>query len=156
MRVVIAAVLATCISPVVSAQRNPAAEAARSWRKQHESAILREFVSLLSIPNTPRDNNGIEKNAGLIVELLGKRGVRSRLLRVPGGSPVVYGDLPTPGATRTIVFYAHYDGAPLDPKEWTTPPYEPILRDGRLEDAAKLLGLSRKGLYLKRQRLGLE
>jgi transcriptional regulator of acetoin/glycerol metabolism len=27
---------------------------------------------------------------------------------------------------------------------------------GRLEDAARLLGLSRKGLYLKRQRLGLE
>ena len=27
---------------------------------------------------------------------------------------------------------------------------------GRLEEAARLLGLSRKGLYLKRQRLGLE
>jgi DNA-binding NtrC family response regulator len=30
------------------------------------------------------------------------------------------------------------------------------LCDGRLEDAARLLGLSRKGLYLKRQRLNLE
>jgi DNA-binding NtrC family response regulator len=29
------------------------------------------------------------------------------------------------------------------------------LTDGRLDDAAKMLGLSRKGLYLKRQRLGL-
>ncbi len=28
--------------------------------------------------------------------------------------------------------------------------------DGKMEDAAKRLGLSRKGLYLKRQRLGLE
>ncbi len=28
--------------------------------------------------------------------------------------------------------------------------------DGKMDDAAKLLGLSRKGLYLKRQRLGLE
>jgi DNA-binding NtrC family response regulator len=28
--------------------------------------------------------------------------------------------------------------------------------EGRVEDAAKMLGLSRKGLYLKRQRLGLE
>ena len=28
--------------------------------------------------------------------------------------------------------------------------------DGRVDDAAKLLGLSRKGLYLKRQRLGLD
>jgi len=30
------------------------------------------------------------------------------------------------------------------------------LADGRLDDAAKMLGLSRKGLYLKRQRLNLE
>jgi DNA-binding NtrC family response regulator/tetratricopeptide (TPR) repeat protein len=30
------------------------------------------------------------------------------------------------------------------------------LSDGRVDDAAKLLGLSRKGLYLKRQRLGIE
>jgi DNA-binding NtrC family response regulator len=29
------------------------------------------------------------------------------------------------------------------------------LTDGRLDDAARMLGLSRKGLYLKRQRLGL-
>ena len=28
--------------------------------------------------------------------------------------------------------------------------------EGRVEDAAKMLGLSRKGLYLKRHRLGLE
>ena len=34
--------------------------------------------------------------------------------------------------TRTIVFYAHYDGQPLDPKEWATPPWEPVLKDGRV------------------------
>jgi DNA-binding NtrC family response regulator len=28
--------------------------------------------------------------------------------------------------------------------------------DGRIEDAAAMLGLSRKGLYLKRQRFGID
>ena len=28
--------------------------------------------------------------------------------------------------------------------------------DGKMDDAARLLGVSRKGLYLKRQRLGIE
>ena len=53
---------------------------------------------------------------------------------LPGANPVVFGEIKAPGATRTIVFYAHYDGQPLDPKEWATPPFMPTLRDKRLED----------------------
>ena len=45
---------------------------------------------------------------------------------MPEGNPVIVGDIATPGASRTIAFYAHYDGQPLDPKEWATPPFEPL------------------------------
>lgn len=31
-----------------------------------------------------------------------------------------------------------------------------VICDGRIDEAAKMLGLSRKGLYLKRQRLGFD
>jgi acetylornithine deacetylase/succinyl-diaminopimelate desuccinylase-like protein len=44
----------------------------------------------------------------------------------------VYGEIPVANAVRTIVFYAHYDGQPLDVKEWSTPPWEPVLKDGRI------------------------
>ena len=37
------------------------------------------------------------------------------------------------------VFYAHYDGTSLDPKEWTTPPYAPVFRNGRVEDGASVV-----------------
>ena len=37
------------------------------------------------------------------------------MLETPGSPPAVYGELRTPGATRTIVMYAHYDGQPVDP-----------------------------------------
>jgi hypothetical protein len=104
---------------------NPAALAARNWRVAHERAIVREFIDLLAIPNMASDRLNIRKNAVAIVGALEKRGVKARLLETPGVPPVVYGQLDTPGATRTITFYAHYDGQPLDPKEWATRPGAP-------------------------------
>jgi len=51
-----------------------------------------------------------------------------------GGNPVVYGEVIVPGATWTLGFYAHYDGQPVDPTEWTdSKPFEPVFRTGKLE-----------------------
>ena len=74
-----------------------------------------------------------------------KRGVKSRLLELPGVAPAVYGEIMTPGATRTVMFYAHYDGQPLDPKEWANPPFEPTLRDAALENGGKVIPLPAQG-----------
>src|SRR4029450_11305331 len=77
-----------------------------------------------------------------ILRLLEKRGVKAQLLETPGAPPVVYGHIETPGATRTITFYAHYDGQPLDPKEWATPPWQPVLRDGPLDRDGQIVSLA--------------
>jgi len=111
--------------------QNPSALAARKWRQTHERSILAEFVRLLSIPNIAGDTPNIRRNADLIVEMYGKRGVPMRLLETEGAPPVVYGEIPAPGAKRTVLFYAHYDGQPLDPKEWKSDPFQPVLRNGR-------------------------
>lgn len=100
---------------------------------------MREFADLLAIPNIAADAPNIQKNAAFIRQLLEKRGVQTRLLATPGAPPVVYGELLQPGATRTVVFYAHYDGQPLDPKEWVTPPWQPVLRDRSLEEDGKVI-----------------
>ncbi|MGH9760483.1 MAG: M20/M25/M40 family metallo-hydrolase, partial [Blastocatellia bacterium] len=68
--------------------------------------------------------------------------VRTRLLEVEGVPPVVYGELPSPGATRTITFYAHYDGQPVDPRQWQDNPFTPVLRDKRLEDGGRPVDMS--------------
>jgi acetylornithine deacetylase/succinyl-diaminopimelate desuccinylase-like protein len=112
------------------AQGNQAALAARQWRQQHERAIVDEYFSLLSIPNIARDRENIQRNAEMIVSMMKKRGIFSQLVMVPGANPVVFGEMYSPGATRTLVFYAHYDGQPLDPKEWSTPPFSPVLKSG--------------------------
>ena len=112
---------------------NTAADAARLWRKAHEREILAEFTELLALPNLASDGPGIRRNAAAVSAILERRGVRTRLLEVEGAPPVVYGELQTPGAARTIVFYAHYDGQPLDPKEWSSAPWTPVLRDAPLD-----------------------
>jgi acetylornithine deacetylase/succinyl-diaminopimelate desuccinylase-like protein len=123
------------------AQNNPASIAARSWREGHERAIIDEYIQLLSIPNIATDQVNIRRNADFIVAMLGKRGVASKLIEAPDVNPVVFGEIRTPGATRTIVFYAHYDGQPLDPKEWVTPPFSPVLRDKSLEKDGQIIPL---------------
>ena len=91
-------------------QGNPAAKAAPNWRQEHERAIVTEFFSLLSIPNIASDTANIRTNAQSNQQLMERRGVKTRLLEVPGAPPLVYGETLKPGATRTVVIYAHYDG----------------------------------------------
>jgi acetylornithine deacetylase/succinyl-diaminopimelate desuccinylase-like protein len=124
---------------------NPAALSARQWRRQHERAIVDEFVTLLAIPNIAADRANIQRNAEAITKMMEKRGVASKLVTAPGANPVVFGEIKTPGATRTVVFYAHYDGQPLDPKEWATPPFTPTLRDKQVEKDGRVLSLPAPG-----------
>ena len=50
-----------------------------------------------------------------------------------GGHPVVYGDWLAAAGRPTVLVYGHYDVQPTDPLElWDSPPFEPIVRDGRM------------------------
>jgi acetylornithine deacetylase/succinyl-diaminopimelate desuccinylase-like protein len=111
---IVSAVIA--FSVAVQAQSSQrAALAARQWRNAHEIEILQQFTTLLSIPNVASDRENIRHNADLLKSMLQKRGVDSRLLTVEGANPVVFGEIKTPNAKDTIVFYAHYDGQPVTP-----------------------------------------
>jgi acetylornithine deacetylase/succinyl-diaminopimelate desuccinylase-like protein len=51
----------------------------------------------------------------------------------PAGHPLVYGDWLHADGKPTCLCYGHYDVQPPDPlDEWTTPPFEPVERDGNL------------------------
>jgi len=145
MRRYLVVLLASLVAAVSAAQPNVASQAARTWRQQHERAIVDEFVALLSIPNIASDRENIQRNAMAIQAMMEKRRIAARLVSVPGGNPVVFGEIRTPGATRTIGFYAHYDGQPLDPKEWASPPFEPTLRDKRVDDGGRVIALPAAG-----------
>lgn len=111
----------------------------RGYRRAHDVDILRELTDLLSIPNLASDSANIRKNADHLLGMLGRRGFATRLLESPGSPPAVYGEMRVPGATKTVVLYAHYDGQPVTPSQWASPPWTPTLRDKPLEAGGKVL-----------------
>ncbi len=116
------------------------ASAVRSYRTAHEAAIVKELVDLLSIPNIASDEQNIRRNADLLKAMLVRRGMRVQFFEIEHWGPTVYAELPAAGAARTLIFYAHYDGQPTDPKAWTgSGPFEPALRTNLIEAGGTLL-----------------
>jgi acetylornithine deacetylase/succinyl-diaminopimelate desuccinylase-like protein len=116
----------------------------RKFREQNEHGIINEFVSFLSIPDIADDSVNIGKNAAFIIDMMNKRGIQNVQLlspTTPSKPPVVYGEANIPGATHTIIFYAHYDGQPVNPLQWTKPlePFKPQLLNGSLEKNATVI-----------------
>lgn len=91
--------------------------------------MTRQFSDFLSIPNVAADPANLKRNADFLLEMLKKRGVEARLLSIPDAPAVVYGQMNTPNAQHTIVFYAHYDGQPVTPSEWDGSPFVPVIRE---------------------------
>jgi acetylornithine deacetylase/succinyl-diaminopimelate desuccinylase-like protein len=117
------------------ASGEPAATAGqvRVWRQAHEQQIIDSFAELLSIPNVAADATNIRRNAEHIAGLLEPRGFEVRLLEADGAPPAVFAERRSAGADRTLMIYAHYDGQPVDPAEWASDPWTPVLRDGPVE-----------------------
>lgn len=129
-------------SSLIAAQPADLRSKVEAYVNAHQREIVGELVELLSIPNVAADRPNIRKNAERLRSMLEKRGLRTELLETTG-NPLVYGEWTVPGATRTALFYIHYDGQPVDPKGWKQDsPFTPVLRDRRMEDGGKALALS--------------
>jgi acetylornithine deacetylase/succinyl-diaminopimelate desuccinylase-like protein len=110
-------------------------EAVRAYVERSGDAVMRELFELLSVPNIASDAPNIRRNAELLVRMLESRGATARILE-GSGPPAVYGELLQPGARRTVMFYAHYDGQPVVASDWATDPWQPTLRSGSLSAPA--------------------
>ena len=121
--------------------QSPATLAIRAYRNKHEHRWLKEYQSFLSIPNLASDKTNMEKNAQAIMQMMQSRGIGNLQLlkaKTQGIAPAVYGEVLTPGAKQTIIFYAHYDGQPADSTKWYKGlhPFKPTLFNGSLEQQA--------------------
>jgi acetylornithine deacetylase/succinyl-diaminopimelate desuccinylase-like protein len=122
------------------------AHGVREYRMENEERIVRELCELLAIPNVASDTPNIQKNAAHLVEMLEARGIETHLLPVAGRGPVVFGKLISAEAKRTVIFYAHYDGQPVDPAAWTDgAPFDPVLRSAAIEAGGKRIPFPANG-----------
>jgi acetylornithine deacetylase/succinyl-diaminopimelate desuccinylase-like protein len=124
------------ISQFVFAQ-TPETMRIREYRINNEHAIIKEYMSFLSVPNLATDSVNMKRNTDMIVDMMKKRGIANVQLLYPntiGVPPAVYGEVKVPGAKQTIVFYAHYDGQPTDSTKWFPGlhPFHPQLTNGAL------------------------
>ena len=132
----VAAALCAPDGELAAQDRTPAAVASdvRAWRQANEPGIVRELVDFLAIPNIASDEPNIRRNADALRKMLERRGMRVQFFDVKGRGPIIVAELSAAGAARTVVFYAHYDGQPVDERAWTgTGPFEPGLRTNSIE-----------------------
>lgn len=135
------AALHVCWLAVAAA--SPLQEAVRAHRVTHEQALMAEYRELVRIPNVGADQPNIRRNAEFIAAMMQRRGIPAELLegRTSATNPAVFAEIKVPGATRTVVFYAHYDGMPVSPKEWAEglDPWDPVFLTAPIARGGKII-----------------
>ena len=117
------------------------AQAVQAYRVNNEIAIIksfREFLSLPNVSNMPANTAQMDRNAAWIVDYLAKRNFLTRTVKA-GRAPYVLASRIHPGATETLLIYAHFDGQPVDPPAWKSPPFEPTLRTALVEEGGQVV-----------------
>src|SRR5277367_4270696 len=108
------------------------------YRTQHESAIVTQLDELARLKSVAADPAGIAATADRLQKLLSERGFETQqLTAAPGTPPLVFGALNTARAKRTVIFYAHYDGQPVTPAQWSSDPFAPVMRANALSADAR-------------------
>src|SRR6188768_1135767 len=95
-------------------------------------ADLERLVRIPSVAFDGFDHSHVERSAEAVAELLRGCGLEVQIVR-GSGQPAVIGRRAAPEGAPTVLLYAHHDVQPAgDPALWTSDPFEPVERDGRL------------------------
>ena len=125
------------------------AEKLGAFYDKNEYTLMSEYFEFLKLPNTFNDRQMLDVNANFILGMLKKAGIQGRLMydKNKKSVPAVYGEyIHSPQAT-TIIFYAHYDGQPVNPANWHQglDPFKPQLVSDRLDRGGKFIAFPKKG-----------
>ncbi len=97
---------------------------------KHRARFIAELKDFVRQPSVAATGQGMAAMATLVQDRLRALGAQVQLVET-GGAPVILAELGR--GPRTLLIYNHYDVQPPDPIElWTTPPFGPDVRDGKL------------------------
>jgi acetylornithine deacetylase/succinyl-diaminopimelate desuccinylase-like protein len=95
-------------------------------------ADLEQLVRIPGIAFDGFDHTQLQRSADAVAGLLRGCGLDVDIV-LAGGQPAVIGRRPAPPGAPTVLLYAHHDVQPVgDPGLWSSDPFEPVERDGRL------------------------
>ena len=113
---------ATTVPLPAQATRKPIAD----WRAAHERQIVDELLQFVSIPNVSGTDD-MAPNVAMLKTMFGRRGFTVEQFD-GAGVPVLFASLDVPSARGVLTFYIHFDGQPVDAKEWTRcQPFKPCI-----------------------------
>lgn len=94
---------------------------------------LFEFLRIPSISARSEHRHDVRLTASWLADRMRDAGLEVSVHDTPG-HPVVLGEWRGAGPDApTVLIYGHYDVQPVEPLDlWTTPPFEPAVRDGRI------------------------
>ncbi len=124
----------------------------RKYSNQNAGKTINEFVNFLAIPNLARDTVNIKITAAFIMDMMKQRGIQKvQLLNAitTGAAPAVYGEVMVPGAKQTLIFYAHYDGQPVNPAQWAKglEPFTPRLFTAAIDNGGSNIPFPANNTY---------
>jgi acetylornithine deacetylase/succinyl-diaminopimelate desuccinylase-like protein len=94
---------------------------------------LKDFLRIPSVSALPEHAADVRQAGFWVMARMRSAGIENVVMMETGGHPVVYGDWLHADGKPTVLIYGHFDVQPADPIElWTTPPFEPDVRDGRI------------------------
>ncbi|WP_368681917.1 dipeptidase [Mycobacterium intracellulare] len=94
---------------------------------------LEDLVRIESVWADPGRRSEVHRSAQAVADLLSQAGFGDVQIVSEGGAPAVIARHPAPRGAPTVLLYAHHDVQPEgDRGQWTSPPFEPTERDGRL------------------------
>jgi len=96
--------------------------------------VLEELVRIPSISASPAHAGDVDAVVARVAQLATETGAATvEIVRSGSGQPAVIASWPAPPGAPTVLLYAHADVQPTGPVgEWTSDPFEPVERDGRL------------------------
>src|SRR5688572_15667977 len=111
-------------------------QAWKEYQSQNSERFLNELLELLRIPSVSADSKykeDVARCAEAVKESLLKAGADKAEIVPTPGHPIVYGEKITDPSKPTVLVYGHYDVQPPDPLDlWTSPPFEPVIKDGKI------------------------
>ena len=102
--------------------------------RQELISTLADLVRIPSVSAPSYDPAPVRRSAEKVAALFADAGVHGvHLLELDGAHPAVFGEMPGPEGTPTVLLYAHHDVQPPGPAElWETGPFDPFEKEGRL------------------------